>query len=276
MIAGRFTNLKAIGSGAFSRVYSATDAGGGQVAIKVDVTGTKSGRLNQPLIFYEASVLRTLEGIHGVPRLVWQGEIRDNSENDIPAIAMQALGVDLESALKERLVLPARAAAILTSSLMTTLETIHDRGILHRDIKPANVLLGGAGDDSVYLCDYGLSKRYIDDAGQHISQHTKSGVTGTMRFCSRHTHQLCESSRRDDIESIVYMLISLVTNHLPWQSPPKRTKDEIALIKNSVSAESLCTGCPREFVQIVNMVRELQYDERPPYEEIRQLLKRVR
>ena len=98
------------------------------------------------------------------------------------------------------------------------LEYIHGRGFVHRDIKPENVCVGyGKKQHSVYLIDYGLAKRYIclkEDI--HIPLKQGKQMTGTARYASVNTHLGFEQSRRDDLESLGFMLIYLMKGALPW------------------------------------------------------------
>jgi serine/threonine protein kinase len=48
---------------------------------------------------------------------------------------------------------------------------MHEKNILHRDIKPDNFLMGaGKTASTVYIVDFGLSKRFIQDSKSFITQ----------------------------------------------------------------------------------------------------------
>lgn len=57
-----------------------------------------------------------------------------------------------------------------------------------------------------------------------------------------------EQSRRDDLESLAYMLIYFLKGVLPWQGLKAATKkqkyDRISERKMSTPVEVLCKGCP--------------------------------
>ena len=103
-------------------------------------------------------------------------------------------------------------------ALIRKIEYIHDRGVLHRDLKPANIMLGFHETD-LYIADFGLAKKYINNKNDHISYcDNKRVVTGTLRYCSTYTHYGVESSRRNDLQSFLYILIFIFKGSLPWQS----------------------------------------------------------
>lgn len=66
------------------------------------------------------------------------------------------------------------------------------------------------------MADLGLAKEWQDEKGQHIAFTTGKPITGTPQFMSANMHQNKELSRRDDIESLIYVLIYLQTGSLPW------------------------------------------------------------
>ena len=58
----------------------------------------------------------------------------------------------------------------------------------------------------IYLIDFGLSKKYKINK-QHIDYKKSKNFTGSYRYCSIRNHKGIEQARRDDLESITYMLI---------------------------------------------------------------------
>ena len=74
--------------------------------------------------------------------------------------------------------------------MIKRLDCIHSQGIIHRDIKPENYLYGlDSKIDTLYLIDFGLSKRYKDiKTGFHIPYRDNRSMLGTVRYVSINTH----------------------------------------------------------------------------------------
>lgn len=122
----------------------------------------------------------------------------------------------------------------LAIQALQILKQVHDRFIIHRDLKPENFLISKKGNGELFLIDYGLSKRFIDDSGRHIPRATNKGFRGTLRYASINMHQGIENSRRDDLESLGYVLVYLQKGKLPWQNLKVARKvkaDNIARVK---------------------------------------------
>jgi hypothetical protein len=97
------------------------------------------------------------------------------------------------------------------------------------------------------MIDYGLAKRYRDPkTGEHIPYIEGKSLTGTARYASVYTHLGIEQSRRDDLESIGYLLVYLLRGSLPWQGLKAKTKKEkykkIMDKKIANTPEVLCEG----------------------------------
>ena len=71
-------------------------------------------------------------------------------------------------------------------------------------------------ESKVYIIDFGLAKRYLDKNDAHIKYKDGKKLTGTARYASINTHKGVEQSRRDDYESLGYVLLYLLRGSLPW------------------------------------------------------------
>ena len=72
-----------------------------------------------------------------------------------------------------------------------------------------------------------------------------------------------EQSRRDDIESIGYVMMYMLRGILPWQNmKAKDTKTKYKMImekKISTPAEFLCKGYPSEMTKFINYAKGLKF-----------------
>lgn len=244
-----------IGQGSFGRVFESL-LDGERFAIKVESQDVKT-----PQLAYEYRVLRDLKGLLGIPAAyhAWKqpcGEMW---------MVIQLLGKSLE---KHR---PNMDELLrLAPIYIRILEGIHNKGYLHRDIKPENMLRGFSGS-TYWLVDFGLAKKYIHSDGRHLKPLTNKPVVGTPRYVSRHVHAGCQSSRRDDLESLGYSLVYLANDgRLPWiTKKTDLTRDEkirqIAECKANTPVKKLCTGMPKAFELFMSTVRDLEFEETPDY-----------
>eukprot|EP00826_Nyctotherus_ovalis_P025591 TRINITY_DN1984_c0_g1_i12.p1 TRINITY_DN1984_c0_g1~~TRINITY_DN1984_c0_g1_i12.p1 ORF type:complete len:255 (+),score=55.45 TRINITY_DN1984_c0_g1_i12:752-1516(+) len=114
---------------------------------------------------------------------------------------------------------------------------------------------------------------------------SNKSLTGTVRYASINTHMGIEQSRRDDIESMMYVLIYFLKGKLPWQGVLGKNKHEkykkIMQIKIATPVERLCENCPckfhlqilDEFQDILKYARSLKFDEDPDHSLIKKQLK---
>lgn len=170
---------------------------------------------------------------------------------------------------------------MLSDQLITIMEYIHNKGFIHRDIKPENLIMGlGKKSNLVHFIDFGLSKRYKDPkTNQHIPYKENKQLTGTARYVSVNTHKGIEQSRRDDLESLGYVLIYLFKGTLPWQGLKAKTKLEkyskILERKENTPLDILCKGIPVEFANYLSYCRKLKFDEKPDYNYLKRMLKEL-
>ena len=130
----------------------------------------------------------------------------------------------------------------------------------------------------LYLIDYGLSKRYIDSkTGEHIKYKNNHKLNGTARYASIHALEGYELSRRDDLESLCYVLIYLLKGTLPWtrlKNKNKYEKYKLILTMKKKMSEDILIGYPiiPEFIDFVKYCRGLKFEETPDYDYLRGLM----
>jgi serine/threonine protein kinase len=140
----------------------------------------------------------------------------------------------------------------------------------------------GLGDYShqVYIIDFGLAKQYRDPKTHlHIPYKENCTPTGTMLYASINNHMGVEQSRRDDLESLAYMLVYFLCGSLPWHGvePGMNTQRRNVTLrwKQSSRLAVLCSTCPPEFGTFLDYARALAFDEKPDYNYLRKLFREL-
>lgn len=199
-------------------------------------------------------------------------------------MVMDLLGQSLEDLLtlcKRKFTL--KTVLMIADQVLQRIEFLHNNHFLHRDIKPDNFLIGISQKKTnhiVHIIDFGLSKRYRDPkTGEHIPYKDGKQLTGTARYASVNTHLGIEQSRRDDLESIGYILVYFIKGSLPWQGLNGRNKDDkynrIKDKKLTTTVDQLTAGMPEEqtFTDYLMYCRNLSFDQKPDYQYCRRLFK---
>jgi serine/threonine protein kinase len=198
-------------------------------------------------------------------------------------LVMELLGPSLDSIIKK---LPDKKMSIrcvcnIAYQLISILETIHNNNIIHRDIKPANINLGvGNMEKFLFLIDFGLSRKYRSSTTKkHYPFEQTKKLVGNARYSSINALEGGTQSRRDDLESLGYMLIYLCLGRLPWQGLLSNSKEDkyyrIREVKKKVTPSELCETLPNEFEQYIKYTRNLKYEEDPDYNYLKNLFVNV-
>jgi serine/threonine protein kinase len=281
VVNGRWRLDKRIGFGSFGDIYVAADKQNGKTyAAKIEKANTK-----YPQLKFENKVYRAMYTYNGFPRAHWMGDslLTLNSKTEKHnVLIMDRLGDSLESLYTScDRKFGVKTVCMIGIQIVNRIQSLHSEGYLHRDIKPDNFLIG-SGDRSgkdgsvIHMIDMGLAKAFKTSNGGHIPMKEGKRLTGTPRYASINTHNGFEQSRRDDLESLCYILIYFLKGRLPWQGMQGSTKadkyDQIRKKKIEMTPEKLCKDLPEEFINFLNYVRKLEFTQEPDYKFLKKLL----
>jgi len=211
IVATKYKLVRKIGSGSFGDIYLGINIlNGEEVAIKLE-----SIRARHPQLLYESKLYRIMSGGVGIPHIRWYGQ-----ERDYNVLVMDLLGPSLEDLFNfchRRFTM--KTVLMLADQMISRIEFVHNKSFIHRDIKPDNFLMGiGRHCNKLFIIDFGLAKKYRDTRTyQHIPWREDKNLTGTARYASINAHVGGEQSRRDDMESLGYVIMYFNRSQLPWQ-----------------------------------------------------------
>ena len=260
----KYKAIKKLGEGSFGKVYKA-EYNGDYYAIKMENKSKEQG-----LLELEATIMSYLKGPN-IPFIKSYGY-----SGDFNVLVMQLLDKSLEDLINKYNTFSIKTVAILGYQMVNIMQYIHDRHIIHRDIKPDNFVMGAQEDNAkLYILDFGLAKKYR--SSRTLVQYPyvkKKKLTGTARYASIHALEAYEQSRRDDLESVGYVLMYFLRGNLPWQGLKVRSKEDrykkILEKKKETSSQDLCKDFPHEFFEYVDYSKNLEYEENPDYDFLRQ------
>ncbi|CAL8113517.1 unnamed protein product [Orchesella dallaii] len=259
-----------ISAGAYGKVFNATCTMTGEsVAVKLE------DRYKNNYLEHESRILWNVSSIQsGFPRWRYFG-----SEGPFNVLVMDKLGSSLSSLLAScNGIFTLKTTLMLADQCLLRLQSLHECGYVHSDIKPENYVMGIGQFDSnaVYLIDFGLSKSYKNvTTKHHLRQKPGGSFNGTVRYASINTHQGLDPSRRDDLESLGYMLIQFIKRKLPWSGlqidANESLFEKVLQVKLDNPVEKLCADLPKCFTEYMRYCRGLGFKETPDYNHLRSI-----
>ena len=100
---------------------------------------------------------------------------------------------------------------------MDHIQTLHSHNYVHADLKLQNMCFDPFNKHKLFIIDFGSSFCYLTKDGNHKADRFDYRYTGNFLYSSMHICRGSCPSRRDDIESILYIIVnSVVESRLPW------------------------------------------------------------
>ena len=255
----KYEIMERIGHGAFGNIYKARNRNSGElVAMKFE---THVAPLQKSMLKNEAFIYQYLRQYDCFPHLKWYGIDAEGTK----FLVMTLLGPSLEDVMRDRhfAPLPLPAVVDIGARIVSIIQIVHDNHLLHRDIKPDSILFGR--EDTVeashlFLIDFGLGKPYVEN-DQHIPFRPTTGFIGSYHYASRNAHTHVELSRRDDLESVIYLLLFLLWGTLPW----KNATPDVSLAWKRRVMHLQCPDLPDPLRACIRHVQSLAFPSRPNY-----------
>ena len=249
----KYTIMKKLSSGAFGEVYM------GRNKFTDEYVAIKREKKENSAVKNEAKMYNYLNNTTFFPKL--KDYITNNTHN---FLILELLNYNLTSMkgkiLKEHI-------SNIGIQMINALEFLHNMGVVHRDIKPSNFMLASG---KIKLLDFGFAKKFIDinesngigKNKDHMSFKKIDKIIGTPNFISLNVHNLDEPSRRDDMESIVYVFVYLLTD-LPWAN---LSIEETKLLKGAIIERNILDDY---YKNLIKMCRDLGFTDKPNYYNLR-------
>ena len=258
---------KKLGSGSFGQIYQCLNTKTNEIlACKIESINEL-----KPQLYHESKILLLMKNCTGFPTC-YDFILTDQDK----ILIMDYLGPNLDTIMNK---LPSdnnikkfttKTSLMIMIQAIERLKSLHEKGIIHRDIKPENFVIGPKNKERIiYLIDFGLSKKISNDKILPTIKADRN-IIGTMRYISMNTHQGYEQGRRDDLESLFYIIIYFIKGELPWQNIKCKTRQEkynkIFEIKKKVTEDGeLVEDLPLEMKKILEYILGLNFAERPNY-----------
>jgi serine/threonine protein kinase len=254
MLANKYKLLEKLSQGSFGKVFKAENIRTGEiVAIKTEVKSKEQKSLKM-----EAKIYQYLANTEGIPQLKWFG-----ATNNVNYLVTNLLEHSITSLVNEYGRLSVKTVLLLGTQMIERLEILHGHYLIHRDIKPDNFMINISDrTNKIFLIDFGFCKRYNYE-GNHIEFKMNKTLIGTPNYVSLNVHKGCEPSRRDDLESCLYVMIYMLFGKFF-----SLNKDEQDPLKILVLKKEQLTNIPRFLTIAINYVRTLRFEEEPDYKYI--------
>ena len=256
MISNKYKLIEQIGHGSFGSVYKGENIRTNEhVAIKIAPID-----YNPNMLIHEAKIYNLLTGIRDFPTFRWFGHDDENYY-----IVMNLLGKSLYMFKKTHYKLSIEFVMNVGEQMIQRIQILHSKGLIHRDIKPSNFVFGIKNEINVlFLIDYGFCKGYIQENGQHIPAKKINNIIGSVNYISLNVHKKYEPSRRDDIESICYVLLYLL-DIISWDKYGEGSVTTILKIIYEKENITKCSDIPIFIKKMLEYTRNLTFEETPDY-----------
>ncbi len=250
----RYTIVEAIGHGAFSDVYLATDADGAQVVLKCPHEGLIGDVATFDRFRREMEIARRLDhpGI--------QHSLDPGGDRTRPYLVMQYVeGETLREYLGRRGHLPIAEAVALVDGLAAAMGYAHGKGVTHRDLKPENVLV--TPDGRPVVTDFGIA---LIAGARRLTWRWLTSQIGTPDYMAPEQIQGERGDARTDVYALGVILFELLVGRVPWEGDNPLSVMNQAVTRPAPSLRELDPTIPPPLDAIVRKCLRKDPAERYP------------
>lgn len=245
------------------------------VSIKVQKSSHKTNDLK-----IEAEVLSKMSSKMNYPKLFYY-EINSAGNLLIESLLGPNLSIIYKFCEKD---FDLKSICNIGIDIINFLEQFHDIGYLHLDMKPNNIVFtlenikNNESNISCILIDYGFSYKLNNNNEKQNKRKKIFSYGGNYRFASINLLDNGIPSKKDDLESLIYILIYFYKSYLPWNydSDDKNIcKKIIKEKKTGFDVIEFVGENFKEINEIYNDVKNLGNNERPHYSKYKEILLNV-
>ena len=227
----------------------------------------------------EYNIGMVMSGTQGFPTIYGKGML-----DELPFIILQQLGLTINDLIRRnKQHFCTKTVVSIGIALLDLIERMHDKGYIHCDVKPDNIMIGDYKNElnemnQLYLIDFGISMPYQDEQGNHNQLEVDVPFKGNAIFSSKNAFARITLSRRDDIISLVYLLVYLVDTELTWidfDKPIIQQFEDIANYKINTSAKDFLSKRTKYLLPLLEYAYKLGFDERPDYTRMKFMFRKI-
>lgn len=262
-----------IGQGHFAKVYRGTllkrDGSEERVAIKFEIPtgGPFKSRIIMPRhyaqIEHEYDMMKQMEPKPGFPKI-----FAHNFSGKYKYYIIQYIGKSLDTIRLEypNYRIPLTKCLRIARRVLERIRAVHEEGFVVYDIHPGNFLIDK--NRNVYMIDLSYAFPWKQGNGLHIEKanspfNFKGARLSPLATKREENGQL--TSRADDIQRFLYMLLILMSGHLPWQD--EVNNDRAKQMKLDMTPTQLCEYMDAIWLtNVLEKVSKLPFNADPPYD----------
>ncbi len=162
-------------------------------------------------------------------------------------------------------------------------EALHTIGYTYGNCLGLTNLMLDPDESTLILFNMERASRYTEAKTHKVLPIRKlSAFRGDLMFTSVNQMQMNSTILKDDLENLLYFLVYLRTQELPWYDflimndvPVPQIFNKVRKSKQSVSLRELCASMPERFFDFALMIRRLSPADCPNYVKMRKILEEI-